>query len=840
MIETRTMNPGLAPVPIPFWKRPVAIPRPHPRDLLAALGLVALTLTLFHAIAFEGRILYERDICLVWYPQVAALQRAVLAGSWPVWDNSIAFGQPLWADPSAQVLYPFTWLLLLLPPWAYYTSFVLCHVVFSALGSYALARRFEVSRGGAFVAAALWMTSGPFLSLVNLWHHFAGTCWIPWVLLAADTALRSPRILNTLAWGAVVAAQILAGSADACAMAGILVAAHGLRYLDWKRPRNAGNRRLALSAACAVTLALALTAALWLPALDLVTRSARADLPAAIRLYWSVHPLAFLQVVLPVIWQEIPLRADYHQAFFEGREPFLRSLYLGMPALALVAAAFAIPRRPHRRLFALVLLITSLVALGRHFPAYALAAHVLPPLRLLRYPVKVTIPLALAFAILGGMGFDVWRWGTGDTVRRRFRLLVFGTLLLATGLGATAVYVGRFRTVDWGPGFLAPPEDAGGALATILAPSVLRVLLSTLLAGTVLLLAIFRCRQSGGRATALAVAILSGLDLLWVHARLNPTAPVEFVKFRPPVLDALRQDDHSRLYVREYVLFKSGGEGEPESPFQPPVRLRKDVVSGDMSSLAMAKALGFITTLYPPQAGRWGFEGSYDLDLRELYPRPLADITVLARQIERTPAYLGLMEMGAVSYVVTLRPEGFESFIPVATMRGLYEDPIRVFRVPSPQPRTYAVGTARVAEGDAALRLLLDPSFDRRSEVILAEGLSTRTPAFSGISRIARFQPDRVRLEAELAQPGYVVLVDTWDAGWRATLDGRSVPILRANVAFRAIQAPAGHHVIEYVYRPLPLTAGLAVSGIAVLAGATGCLIGLRRRRVGVLTNSPT
>ena len=59
-----------------------------------------------------------------------------------------------------------------------------------------------------------------------------------------------------------------------------------------------------------------------------------------------------------------------------------------------------------------------------------------------------------------------------------------------------------------------------------------------------------------------------------------------------------------------------------------------------------------------------------------------------------------------------------------------------------------------------------------------------------------------MRLEAELSQAGYVVLVDGYDPGWRATIDGRGVPVLRANVAFRAVAVPPGRHVIEYRYRP--------------------------------------
>jgi uncharacterized membrane protein YfhO len=82
-----------------------------------------------------------------------------------------------------------------------------------------------------------------------------------------------------------------------------------------------------------------------------------------------------------------------------------------------------------------------------------------------------------------------------------------------------------------------------------------------------------------------------------------------------------------------------------------------------------------------------------------------------------------------------------------------------------------------------------------------------------------RWKPDHITLEADMNEPGYVVLVDTYDPGWRTRVDGRPATLLRANVAFRAVAVPAGHHVIESVYRPPAVAAGLTVSaGTAILA----------------------
>ena len=76
----------------------------------------------------------------------------------------------------------------------------------------------------------------------------------------------------------------------------------------------------------------------------------------------------------------------------------------------------------------------------------------------------------------------------------------------------------------------------------------------------------------------------------------------------------------------------------------------------------------------------------------------------------------------------------------------------------------------------------------------------------------------RVQLEAELNADGYVVLVNGHDPGWRARLDGRPAPLLRANVAFRAVAVPAGRHAVEMVYRPTAALTGLALSGLTLVA----------------------
>jgi uncharacterized membrane protein YfhO len=60
-------------------------------------------------------------------------------------------------------------------------------------------------------------------------------------------------------------------------------------------------------------------------------------------------------------------------------------------------------------------------------------------------------------------------------------------------------------------------------------------------------------------------------------------------------------------------------------------------------------------------------------------------------------------------------------------------------------------------------------------------------------------------LEVNTDRKSVVVLHDIYYPGWEATVDGKPEPILRTNVLFRGVEVPAGHHVVEFNFRPLSL-----------------------------------
>jgi hypothetical protein len=216
----------------------------------------------------------------------------------------------------------------------------------------------------------------------------------------------------------------------------------------------------------------------------------------------------------------------------------------------------------------------------------------------------------------------------------------------------------------------------------------------------------------------------------------------------------------------------------------------------------------------------WGIFASWQPDLLGLYPDHLAALITALHEAEGTPGWRRWMELGAVRYVAVLEDHGLSDLTFVRDLPTPLVLPVRLYRLDDPLPRTYVVGGARVADGEAARRILQDPAFDPRREVVLADGSALNPPPdFTGTSRVLDLRADRVRLEATASGPGFLVLVDAFDPGWKATLDGRTVPIVRANGSFRAVPVPAGRHLVELIYRPGSIVAGLLVSTVTLVVG---------------------
>jgi hypothetical protein len=86
----------------------------------------------------------------------------------------------------------------------------------------------------------------------------------------------------------------------------------------------------------------------------------------------------------------------------------------------------------------------------------------------------------------------------------------------------------------------------------------------------------------------------------------------------------------------------------------------------------------------------------------------------------------------------------------------------------------------------------------------------------------------RVKLTVRTTGRAFLVASVTGHKYWRATLDGRDVPLIPANVAFQGLIVPPGTHSIEMRYRNPLIAAGAAITLLTLLA-LSGAVLVTRR-----------
>jgi hypothetical protein len=91
------------------------------------------------------------------------------------------------------------------------------------------------------------------------------------------------------------------------------------------------------------------------------------------------------------------------------------------------------------------------------------------------------------------------------------------------------------------------------------------------------------------------------------------------------------------------------------------------------------------------------------------------------------------------------------------------------------------------------------------------------------------FEANGASLAVLARQPSMVVVAQSYHHSWRAYVDNRAVPVLRANYAYQAVQVPDGRHEVRLVYEDDFFRGGAIISVLALAGCAWG--VGTRRRR---------
>ncbi|MDY6874858.1 MAG: YfhO family protein [Chloroflexota bacterium] len=785
------------------------------RDLfldMAGLALLALVVLAF----FWPLLLADQwiprgggDLVSFLWPTYRFAARSLRAGLVPLWNPHLYSGAPFVADNQSGVFYPINLLTFALfgePSYGVIEALVVFHIWLAGAGLFGLARGLGLCRPAALVGGVAFALCDLFVTHAGNLNLNATAAWLPLLLLLTHRALIRKSAIWAAGAGVVLAVAALAGHAQMLLFLALTLVLYFVYRLaaDWRQGSREGRpywrcglRTLAL-ATIIVVVGVGGAALTLLPAHEMAAHTGRGHLPYDEATRYSLPPRALIGLLAPGFYGRGP-------AGFWGPWERVEVGYAGVATLVLAALAIGtnieyriMSLKPHvlrftfhvSRLedfpitfFTLLVVLGLLLALGRYAPFYGLLYRYAPTFDQVRVPARLILLADLGLAGLAAYGLDrLSRGGVGRCAETRFSgknlvsvpvwiglgALIAGGLLLVIGLP-------QARTV-------VPLDRVPQAMTSIIIAAVLLGLSGLL---------VWLVRRH--RWAAWLFPLLLAADLVWLGSTLEAEPNDPTLGFRhEDVVTFLRQDPG---------LFRIEGA---TGAWQPDAALVHGLydVGGVYNPLGLA----------PYQAYRWAVG-------------------------ERGGPLYNLL---GVKYVLAGKgkPPGDERLVPVYTANP----EIDVYLNTAALPRALLVYHSQVVPDHAAAwEAIHAPGFDPTQTVVLEReqvgdwGLEIRDwrleigdnalrIAEGGHISFVRYGVNEVELAVRTPVSGYLVLSDVYYPGWRATVDGVRVGVLRADYVFRAVLLPPGEHTVRMEFEPWTWRVGLAVSivtwvGLGVWAG---------------------
>jgi hypothetical protein len=750
-------------------------------DLIAVLVWTAAVALLFWDTVSLRRALFYFDITEINYPYRAFFAEELRAGRFSRWCPGLYCGMPLYSESQAGYLHPLKYLLYpWLRTWQAFNLDTVLSVWLTGLGTYGWLRR-HVGASGALTGAAIFGASG------YVWGHLIHTSMInalasvPLVIWGLESSWASGRWRGVLLGGLALACQVFAGHLQDSLLTIGLVGLYGIYRAATERTLQARLRALAMTFTL-VALGILVSGVQWVPSKELLDRSPRAGgLSWGDLTYGSWGPELLPTMVVREAYGTRARDTDWLDGFYPYHE---MNTYMGLVAivLAVVGARGGAARDRWSNFWVLVIGIGCLLMLGK-FTFLFDNAHRLPVIGSSREPVRFHVWVSLGVAALAATGVE--RLARPGYVSLRYGLVVAG-LLVALSI-PIMIYI--YSPVWAQPKTWTQPYhlDRYRWLGRELLGAVLRTGLLAFSAwwiarGAAL---IDNPSQRARRAAILPLIVLA--DLLSAHWVDVPTVDPTYWTVPPETARRLKSNPST---VRVFAIGDKAS-GEPGYASEP------------VDFMAVRDPLDWsLPSVWHLNASR----GNTPMISRRLVDFSKQKIGRLRFDLEGD------------THILTGRRNKSE----FADMPSLRVGAAFIHRNSAALPRARLVGKPVYAADQLQAMAAIERVGANLRDQVIVEDPDRRLAVgqeVSGKARIVDEIPERIVIETDATTPSYLVVADTFDPGWSATIDGQPAAIWPAYVAFRAVFLAQGRHTVVFQYRPAGFIFGLGLTGCGIVLG---------------------
>jgi hypothetical protein len=742
---------------------------------LAAAVVVVLGLPLFS----RTLLLYSHDINY-FYAHEVVVRHSFAQGDFPFWNPYFGGGAPGLSKIQIGLFYPPLALLrMVLPPVIMFNVGVALHLTIAALGVYWLLRDYGVRLPAATFGGLIFALSAAFIPRILAGHASVihSIAWTGWLLFAYRRLLHAPSWHHLLLTTGFVTLTLLGGHPQMSAIVLLAPATYLLAFLVGQASERAWRTiPIALLASASVPLlAFGLAAAQLVPFIDWIGYTSRGTGQAHVISRMTDHSFFaydLVRLLLPHVFTDVRgqaiIGATGSGNFWE------KSAFVGIVPLAVIGfAIWTRALRMNRRIvyFAALALLGLTASMGTINPLYLLLARYAP---YIRAPGRFLVLWVFAVAVLAAFALDKLVDGLGNHPQFRGQMLAFAKRVL--GAAALAATLALVWTLFWDRFLFGPTASSA--------------------------------RESYGHVAATVTQAFFPflVTLVLITALFAIAAQVNVTPQRWALLALLT------LFVELFLYSRFSITGHPldnlYDPEHPLARLAPPASEARLDG-ARVPPLYLVPTLHHVYNG----EEHIALD------------ALLALPEKRGVSLL------AAGYEVSAKPlhELDLKLVDAAENAFLY-------RRNGTLPRLYAAPAVQIVSSDQeALELISAPSFrPREKSVVTAPNENNRLRGalkeeaegdFHFRGEITHYENNYLRTQIAVNQPALVTLADLYHPGWSARVDGVSVPVLKANYAFRGVMVAAGEHTIEMNFIPADFRLGLAISVVTALVLAAVTLL---------------
>jgi hypothetical protein len=325
-------------------------------DYLALTLIAVFILAIYLPHIFSGTsclaLPLEHDIILQWIPFKEFTASSFQQGFFPLWTHNVFAGMPFLAFSHTGVLYPPGWILLNNYP-AAVNWFYPAHLIIAAFGMFFLLRSLRLSAFSSALAALCMVLTGKFFYFIHFLPSACSNPWSPWFFYFMLQLMRQSLLRHGLGLAVVFALQILGGDVESTSYQ-LIFAVPFLALFFWREGQGMRARRL-MPLLAALLLGAALASAQLIPLIEYSANFLRA--PGETFEYFSRRTLP-----LKIFWAMLyPITRIEEMANLMSPKPYF---YLGM--ITILSSVFALIRgsRPSSRPLFLIALLALIYSFG--------------------------------------------------------------------------------------------------------------------------------------------------------------------------------------------------------------------------------------------------------------------------------------------------------------------------------------------------------------------------------------------------------------------------------------------------------------------------------------------